>query len=76
MGVWVLETGEDHEGGRIISIHKTKKSAMIDAYEFIKCRDYSDWLLENDEPEGNVWFHDDGCDWLSIEYWKFTNHDD
>jgi hypothetical protein len=58
--VWIVEQGENYEGGRIISIHSSKESARRVAISTFEEWDWDDKCQVNPD----MWAG--GCDWLTI----------
>lgn len=58
--VWIVEEGENHEGGHIISIHSSKESARRAALAT-----FEEWSWD-DKHEVDSSFWQGGCDWLTI----------
>jgi hypothetical protein len=64
--VWILRSGEDHEGGGVLGVYATKdaaKSAFVEAAQSIAFDLDAVW---QDEDIGAVHAHG-GCDWVSLE---------
>lgn len=63
MEVWILEEGEDYEGGRVVEVFKSEDAARNAAFEEISRRTYraGSWK----EGSRNNW-HDGGCDWMGV----------
>lgn len=63
--VWVLATGEDHEGGTVLGVFASKdaaKGAFAEAARSIPFDLDKAWQ----EEDGAVHAHG-GCDWVSLE---------
>lgn len=63
--VWVLSTGEDYEGGRIVGVYASKEAAkgpFVDAATGIPFDLDRVWQ----DGDGAVHAHG-GCDWVSLE---------
>lgn len=63
--VWVLSTGEDHEGGTVLGVYATKeaaKGAFLQAATGIPFGVDGAWQ----DDDGSVTAHG-GCDWVSLE---------
>jgi hypothetical protein len=56
--VWVLSTGEDHEGGDVLGVYADKEAAKGIPFDLDNA-----W---QDEESGAVHAHG-GCDWVSLE---------
>lgn len=56
--VWVLSTGEDHEGGEVLGVYATKEAAKRIPFDLDNA-----W---QDKESGAVHAHG-GCDWVSLE---------
>lgn len=68
--VWILETGEDSEGGRILGVYGSKDAAFADfATEAadLHGRFAGRGIDEADQrqEDGSLYLHA-GCDWLSL----------
>lgn len=65
MYVWALQSGEAHQGGRIIGLYMTKQDARAD---FTRAARDMDVTVGEDAWEGHgpVRVRDD-CDWLALE---------
>lgn len=64
--VWVLSTGEDHEGGTVLGVYASKDAAkgpFVEAAKRIPFDLDSAW---QDEEDGSVHAHG-GCDWVALE---------
>lgn len=64
--VWVLSTGEDHEGGEVLGVYASKEAAkgpFVEAAQRIPFDLDQAW---QDEESGAVHAHG-GCDWVSLE---------
>ena len=64
--VWVLSTGEDHEGGTVLGVYATReagKGPFVEAARNIYFDLDAAW---QDEESGAVHAHG-GCDWVSLE---------
>lgn len=64
--VWVLATGEDHEGGEVLGVYASKEAAKG---PFVEAAKRIPFDLDNawqDEESGAVHAHG-GCDWVSLE---------
>lgn len=67
--VWILETGEDHEGGQVLGVYGSKDAAFADfatqAVE-LDSRFAGRGIDVADQAEdGRLYLHA-GCDWLSL----------
>lgn len=63
--VWVLSTGEDHEGGYVVGVYASKEAAkgpFYDAATGIPFKLDKAWQ----DGDGAVHAHG-GCDWVSLE---------
>jgi hypothetical protein len=63
--VWVLSSGEDHEGGYILGVYATKdlaKGPFLEAAEDIPFDLDNAWQ----DGDGSVSVHG-GCDWVSLK---------
>ena len=64
--VWVLSTGEDHEGGEVLGVYTTKDAAKGPFVEAAKRIPFDlDGAWQNEE-DGSVHAHG-GCDWVALE---------
>ena len=64
--VWVLATGEDHEGGTVLGVYTSKEAAKG---PFVEAGRRIPFDLDNawqDDDTGAVHAHG-GCDWVSLE---------
>lgn len=71
--VWVLSTGEDHEGGEVLGVYASKEGAkgpFVEAAKRIPFDLDSAW---QDEESGAVHAHG-GCDWVSLEPHPLIGH--
>ncbi len=62
--IWVLMQGEDYEGGHLISIYATEKSARKAAASFAPVE--HGWKLHRQEADSTIW-RDGGCSWVEIQ---------
>lgn len=60
--VWVVEKGEKHEGGTVISVHQTRSGAEIAALAMP-----TDFEGGWDEVGDNCW--ENGCDYVKITWY-------
>lgn len=63
--VWVLSTGEDHEGGEVLGVYASKEAAkgpFVEAARNIPFDLDAAWQ----DDTGGVHAHG-GCDWVSLE---------
>jgi hypothetical protein len=58
--VWIVEQGENREGGHIISIHASKESARR-----VALSTFEEWHWD-DKCQVNPDMWAGGCDWLSV----------
>lgn len=63
--VWVLSSGEDHEGGAVLGVYASKEAARG---PFITAAHRIPFDLDNawQDQDGAVHAHG-GCDWVSLE---------
>ena len=78
MEVYVVESGEKHEGGRVVSIHSQRETALDVARSLAnKAAKSLRWkLVEHpieDVDENLIAYWTYGCDYVSVE--KRTVHD-
>ncbi|MDF2708141.1 MAG: hypothetical protein K0R62_3793 [Nonomuraea muscovyensis] len=62
--VWILESGEDHEGGAVLGVFNTRDTAMG---AFVEAAQRMPFGLDDarEEADGSLRLHG-GCDWLSL----------
>ncbi|WP_109000838.1 hypothetical protein [Streptomyces rishiriensis] len=63
--VWVLSTGEDHEGGTVLGVYASKEAAKGPFSEAARSIPFDLDAAWQDE-DGAVHAHG-GCDWVSLE---------
>lgn len=63
--VWVLSTGEDHEGGDVLGVYATKEAAKGPFAEAARSIPFDLDSAWQDEESGAVHAHG-GCDWVSL----------
>jgi len=59
--VFLVERGEKHEGGSVLSAHKTREGAVKAALKAKTCFD-GGWT--NEEGDGDWW--ENGCDYVQV----------
>jgi hypothetical protein len=64
--VWVLATGEDHEGGEVLGVYASKEAAKGPFVEAARRIPFDLDRAWQDEESGAVHAHG-GCDWVSLE---------
>jgi hypothetical protein len=64
--VWVLSTGEDHEGGTVLGVYASKDAAKGPFVEAARRIPFDLDKAWQDEGSGAVHAHG-GCDWVSLE---------
>jgi len=64
--VWVLSTGEDHEGGEVLGVYANKEAAKGPFVEAAKRIPFDLDRAWQDEESGAVHAHG-GCDWVALE---------
>jgi hypothetical protein len=64
--VWVLATGEDHQGGGVLGVYASKDAAKGPFVEAAKRIPFDLDRAWQDEESGAVHAHG-GCDWVSLE---------
>jgi hypothetical protein len=67
--VWLVEAGEDYEGGSVLGVYSTKELAMsaLEEKRTILLKRFdgnNDWAKVSEIEHGS--FHS-GCDWYSID---------
>ncbi len=62
--VWVLEEGEQSEGGSVIGVFKTRCLAERHALKLIEESTFKDWELTYKDGVGTEW--EGGCDWVRV----------
>lgn len=63
--VWVLSTGEDHEGGYVLGVYASKDAAKGPFVEAAKKIPFElDKVWQDDDGAVNA---HGGCDWVSLE---------
>ena len=65
MIVYVVEHGEQHEGGSVEGVYTTKKSAINAALSH-RCCFEGGWTPLDNEPD--TWGN--GCDYIKVTKWK------
>lgn len=60
--VWIVESGEKHEGGVIHSLHEKRSTALAAASKERPA--FGPWRVVEKSPERVLW--ESGCDWLSV----------
>lgn len=63
MIVYIVMHGEQHEGGSIVSVHKTKDGAVEAALSVEACFE-GGWQLDGTEPHDLEWIN--GCDFVRV----------
>ncbi|MEU3282887.1 hypothetical protein [Streptomyces antibioticus] len=71
--VWVLATGEDHEGGEVLGVYASKEAAKGPFVEAAKRIPFDLDRAWQDEESGAVHAHG-GCDWVSLEPHPLIGH--
>ena len=69
MVIYVLSSGEDHEGGSVVSIHKTFEGAR---QAFIKWLNVQEWPEIYDQNGCKLVAHKGCGDWLEIWPWTLA----
>lgn len=64
--VWVLSSGEDHEGGEVLGVYATKQAAKGPFAQAARSIPFDLDAAWQDEETGAVHAHG-GCDWVSLE---------
>lgn len=70
--VWILEAGEDSEGGRVLGVYQDKDLAFSDFYTeatALHTRFGSGIDKATQDEDGSLYIHS-GCDWVTL-----TPHD-
>lgn len=72
MNVYIVESGEKHEGGRVVSVHRTRENAIDVGYHLAKTSAKSlRWkLVEHpikDVDENLIAYWSYGCDYVQVE---------
>ena len=66
--VWILEEGEDYEGGRVLGVYGTKEAAFADfAAQAASLHGRFSMGIDQAEQsaDGSLRLHS-GCDWLTL----------
>jgi hypothetical protein len=66
--VWILQRGEDHEGGFIIGVYESKEAAFADfAADAHSLHERFNRGLDaaEQQADGTLYLHS-GCDWLTL----------
>lgn len=64
--VWVLSSGEDHEGGNVLGVYASKEAAKGPFYLAARSIPFDLDDAWQDDTTGAVHAHG-GCDWVSLE---------
>jgi len=63
--VWIVTTGEDNEGGRVVDVFKLCGSAVECAVKLMGSNDHEAWTQEAHDDDF-ILFHNEGIDYIKI----------
>lgn len=63
--VWIVTTGEDNEGGRVVDVFSQRGSAVDCALKLMESNEYEVWTQEAHEDDF-ILFHNEGIDSVRI----------
>ena len=72
--VWLLEFGEDHEGGAVLGVFATRETAKG---AFVEAAKRMPFALDDarEDDDGSLRLHG-GCDWLSLRPYPVQTQDE